>query len=128
MLKVFTEIYEHCIVKGGYGFTIPYIYNIHNTNYPLKTIAEIIEVFIDAPDKYIITYCSDLEEFILGLPKPQEQGPLKYYSRFGNLYYDEEKLGSFNTFQDLTKFIVNKYNPIIQGEKYSKNMETLKWE
>ncbi|WP_294184259.1 hypothetical protein [uncultured Sphingobacterium sp.] len=121
MEKVYNELYNHCIIHGRYGFTIPYIFNAYNSNYNSENLSEILRRFVNAPKSYIVTFCSDLQEFILGLHKPSEQAPLQHYSNFGNLYYDDSILGHFSKEENLIAFLTEKYLPIIQEKKYSKN-------
>ncbi len=77
---------------------------------------------------YFITLCRDLDEIIIGLHKPSAYAPIHMYPRFGNLYYDDDKIGLFENFDDLSNHLTKKYLPIMKQGNYSKNIDTLIWE
>lgn len=120
------EIDDHCINNGKYGFTIPYLHKIEKDAGREKSISNIIEFFTTAEKKYIITYCSDLQEYIIGLPK-KEQGPIHFYENFGNLHYDDEKLRELKSLSDLIAFMENKYQIRIDAGTFSK-IDEYTWE
>ncbi|MCP1994620.1 hypothetical protein [Flavobacterium sp. HSC-61S13] len=122
------EIKKHCMVHEKYGFTLPYLYKIELDAGRKKTIEEIF-LFLSKHQecKYIISYCSDLDEFIIGLHK-NEYAPVEMYHNFGNLHYDQDKIGVFNEISELILFFCNKYQKIIDSNHYSKNIDTQKWE
>ena len=122
-----TEIYNHCIENDRYGFTIPYLYKIEKDAYREKSIKEILESFTIAEMKYFISYCDDLSEYIIGLPK-REKAPIEMYNSFGNLYYEDSSLGEFEKLEDLIDFLITKYQIRIDNETFSKNIETKLWE
>jgi hypothetical protein len=122
-----TEIYNHCIKDDRYGFTIPYLYKIEKDTNRKKTIKQIIEFFTMAEKKYFISYCDDLSEYIIGLPK-REKAPIEMYKSFGNLYYDDCSLGEFGKLEDLIEFLIAEYQIRIDNKTYSKNIETKIWE
>lgn len=83
------EIEIHCIENDRYGFTLPYLYEIEKDSGREKSIKEILEFLSEENKEYIITYCDDLDEFVIGLPK-REYSPIHMYKNFGNLYYDQD--------------------------------------
>lgn len=122
-----TEIYNHCIENDRYGFTIPYLYKIEKDAYREKSIKEILEFFTIAEMKYFISYCDNLSEYIIGLPK-REKAPIEMYKSFGNLYYEDSSLGEFEKLEDLIEFLIAQYQIRIDNETFSKNIETKLWE
>lgn len=122
-----TEIYNHCIENDKYGFTIPYLYKIEKDASREKSIKEILEFFTTAEKKYFISYCDDLSEYIIGLPK-REKAPIEMYQSFGNLYYEDSSLFEFEKLGDLIHFFITKYQSKIDDETFSKNIETKLWE
>ncbi|NHM03730.1 hypothetical protein [Flavobacterium celericrescens] len=121
------EIYSHCIQNDRYGFTIPYLYKIEKDNNREKSIEEILEYLSKSEAFYIISKCNDLDEYIIGLHK-KEYAPISYYAHFNNLLYDQEVLGFFESFQELSSFLTKEYQKYIDKGQYSKNIETLNWE
>jgi hypothetical protein len=86
------EIDIHCIENDRYGFTIPFLYDIEKTSGREKSISDILEFLSKESKKYIITYCADLDEYVIGLHK-REYSPIHMYNNFGNLYYDQDVIG-----------------------------------
>ena len=121
------EIKEHCVDNGRYGFTLPYLYKIELDSGREKSIIEILKFLSEADSKYFISFCGDLQEYIIGLPK-SESPPIFMYKNFGNLYYDDDKLGTFDSFEELSEYLTNLYQLYIDNKTFSKKMESLKWE
>lgn len=121
------EIECHCIENDRYGFTLPYLYKIEKEANREKTIAEIVQFFTTADKKYLITYCSDLDEYVLGLPKT-EYAPIHTYNNFGNLHYDQDSLETFDTLEQLSEFLIDEYQYRIDQKTFSKNIDTMRWE
>ena len=121
------EIYEHCVVNDLYGFTIPYLYKIEFDADRTKSISEILDFFTKADEKYLISYCDELDEYIIGLPK-RESAPINMYSNFGNLHYDQDSLQKFESINTLSEYLTQEYQIRIDKKTYSKNFETKKWE
>lgn len=122
------ELKHHCIILGKYGFTLPYLYQIEANANRTKSIAEILNFISIQNEVYIIKYCSELEEYILGLHKKEEDANIEWYNNFGSLLYDQGLLGNFNSFQGLIKSMEKMYQHRIDEHTYSKNIDTLKWE
>lgn len=127
MQRIYNTIHKHCQIDGRYGFTLPFIYKMAKDQQEKKEIKDIISAFVNAPNEHIITFCTDLDEYIIGLHK-QEYSPLHMYANFGKLYYDDGRLGRFPSLEDLITLLTKKYLPIIQVGTYSKNIQTLEWE
>lgn len=121
------EIDFHCIEKDKYGFTLPYLYKIERDSSGEKSITDLLALFTTAEKKYVITYCSDLDEYVLGLPK-KENAPIHMYNNFGNLHYDQDKLGNFDTFEQLAEFMAIEYQIRVDENTFSKNIESKIWE
>lgn len=121
------EIDIQCIENDGYGFTLPYIYKVEMDAGRNKTIAEILQYLYNAEKKYLISYCHDLQEYIIGLPK-RESAPIYMYYNFGNLHYDRDMLGVFESIEELSNYFTNEYQSYIDDKTFSKNIDTLDWE
>ncbi|MEC4054569.1 hypothetical protein VSP10_17510 [Myroides odoratimimus] len=122
------EIYKHCIVNDRYGYTLPYLYKLELVSGREKTIEEILLFLSNYNEsKHIISYCNDLDEFIIGLHK-REYAPIEMFESFGNLHYDQDVLGKFDNIHDLILFFKNKYDKLIKNKKYSKNIDSKIWE
>lgn len=121
------EIDIHCIENGRYGFTLPYLYEIEKSSGREKSIEEILEFLSEENKEYIIIYCTDLDEFVIGLHK-KEYSPIHMYNNFGNLYYDQDIIGEKESFQELVNFMSKNYQSQIDNKTYSKNMDTNEWE
>ena len=127
MKTIIKEIDSLCLEQDRYGYTIPYLYKIELDNHQQKSIPEILEFLSKQSKSYIITYCKELKEYIIGLHK-REYAPIHMYKNFGNLYYDQDSLGEFTSFDDLKAFMIDKYQIRIEQSTYSKNNETNNWE
>lgn len=125
---VFKELDAHCRVNGRYGFTIPYLIKLSADNQETLSINDFLFVLSNNPQKYFVTLCGDLDEIIIGLHKPSEYALIDMYPNFGNLHYDETKIGLFANFEDMSNHLTEKYLPIMIQGKYSKNIDTLIWE
>ena len=121
------EIEIHCNQNGRYGFTIPYLYKIEKDLNREKSIEEILRVFSNAANEYFISFCDDLDEYVIGLHK-SEYAPSHMYEKFDNLYYDQDIIGKQASFDNLIELMVGKYQKLIDKETYSKNIETKIWE
>lgn len=121
------EIDIHCIDNDRYGFTLPYLYKIEMDAGREKSIGEILEFLAEADKKYLISFCQDLKEYIIGLSK-RESAPIHMYANFGNLYYDQDAMGDFETINELSKYLIEKYQPYIDNQTFSKSMDRLEWE
>lgn len=121
------EIDIHCIENDRYGFTLPNLYKIEKDSGREKSITEILEFLSEERKEYIIVYCPDLEEYIIGLHK-REYSPIHMYKNFGNLYYDQDTIGEKESFEELINFMIDNYQSQIDKKTYSKNIETKDWE
>lgn len=120
------EIDIHCVDKDRYGFTLPYLYKIEMDAGREKSIGEILEFLANADKEYLISFCQDLKEYIIGLPK-RESAPIHMYVNFGNLYYDQDVMGDFKTINELSKFFTEEYQQYIDNQTLSKDMESFEW-
>ncbi len=114
---------------NNYGLTIPYIVGkeiIGGNDISIKNL--LLEIDED-DEKYIISRCDELEEYIIGIHKP-EYPPLSLLKNFGSLYiYDKsEELDNFESFDSLCEFLIENYNQYIIAKTYSKNYDTKEWE
>lgn len=121
------EIDIHCNENDRYGFTLPYLYEIEKESGREKSIEEILEFLKEESKEYIISYCADLDEYVIGLHK-KEYSPIHMYKNFGNLYYDQDAIGEKKSFQELVNFMSEHYQSQIDNKTYSKNMDTNEWE
>lgn len=121
------EIDIHCIENDRYGFTLPYLYEMEKDSGREKSIKEILEFLSEESKEYIISFCADLDEYVIGLHK-KEYPPIHMYKNFGNLYYDQDVIGEKESFQELVNFMSENYQSLIDNKTYSKNMDTNKWE
>lgn len=121
------SLYEHCIINDRYGFTIPYLFQIQQKSGVEMDIKEILYFFANSDERYFISYCSDLEEYIIGLPK-REIGNVEIYEHFGNLFYDDNKLGPFLNIDGLVRYMKDKYQKFIDNKTFSKNINSKLWE
>ena len=121
------EIHIYCVDNDRYGFTLPYLYKIERDAGRKKPIDEILLFLSNAEKKYLISYCDDLEEYIVGLPK-RESAPTHMYHNFGNLHYDQDSLGPFDSIEELSKYLTDEYQCYIDNKTFSKKIETLDWE
>lgn len=121
------EIDIHCIENDRYGFTLPYLYEMEKDSGREKSIEEILEFLSEESKEYIISYCADLDEYVIGLHK-KEYSPIHMYKNFGNLYYDQDAIGEKDSFQELVNFMSENYQSQIDNKTYSKNMDTNEWE
>ncbi|MFD2543714.1 hypothetical protein ACFSSB_15385 [Lacinutrix gracilariae] len=121
------EIDIHCIENDRYGFTLPYLYEIEKDSGREKSIKEILEFLSEENKEYIISFCADLDEYVIGLHK-KEYSPIHMYKNFGNLYYDQDVIGEKESFLELVNFMSENYQSLIDNKTYSKNMDTNEWE
>ena len=108
----------------GYGLTLPFLVGATK----LSTIEELITEIsnIETSESIILRFCGDLEEYVLSLD--DSSYPLtNHLSGQNNLLYDDEKIESFKTFTEVIEFLNNKYSETINGELFSKNMQTNEW-
>jgi hypothetical protein len=121
------EIDIHCTENDRYGFTLPYLYEIEKDSGREKSIKEILEFLSEESKEYIISFCADLDEYVIGLHK-KEYSPIHMYKNFGNLYYDQDVIGEKESFLELVNFMSENYQSLIDNKTYSKNMDTNEWE
>lgn len=121
------EIDIHCIENDRYGFTLPYLYEMEKDSGREKSIEDILVFLSEESKEYIISYCADLDEYVIGLHK-KEYSPIHMYKNFGNLYYDQDAIGEKDSFQELVNFMSENYQSQIDNKTYSKNMDTNEWE
>ena len=126
--KVFKELDTHCRVNDRYGFTIPYLIKLSSESLDTFSINDFLFELSNNPQVYFVTFCRDLEEVIIGLHKPSENAPIHMYPSFGNLHYDEDKIGQFANFETLSDHLTELYLPRITQGTYSKNPDKLNWE
>jgi hypothetical protein len=121
------EIDIHCTENDRNGFTLPYLYEIEKDSGREKSIKEILEFLSEESKEYIISFCADLDEYVIGLHK-KEYSPIHMYKNFGNLYYDQDVIGEKESFLELVNFMSENYQSLIDNKTYSKNMDTNEWE
>ncbi|MBB6501224.1 hypothetical protein [Pedobacter cryoconitis] len=117
-----------CTTEGMYGLTFPYIIGAerrfaNRINFDIK---QLLDEASNADQIYIISYCVDLEEYILGLHKP-EYSPVKMLKNFGSLVINNEKLEKSQEIQSLLSFLNDMYENNINKKLVSKNYNTKEW-
>lgn len=123
-----TIINQWCTVYGRYGLTLPFIIGAEK-EYGRGSAFTIKTLFIElqaSQQPYVISQCSDLEEYIIGLPKT-EYPYLGSLPKYGSLYINNqtlEDLASIEAIQGQLKFMYEKF---ILESKYSKSTESEKW-
>ncbi len=121
-------IETHCIEKGRYGFTIPFLVGAERQfSRPDFDINTLFNEIKESNKQIIISNCADLDEYILGFHK-REYSNINDLSRYKSLYVNSEKLEEFKDYLELLIYLKNKYDKIIDENKYSIDYDTKKWE
>lgn len=109
----------------GYGLTIPFIIGVEEK----MTISQLLTAVknSDYDYKVILRWCNDLNEYVLSIPDEYTNPFVDRMNGDKSLLYAEEELSSLS-FNEVVRFIENKYSDIIERENYSKNMSTRDWE
>ncbi len=120
-------IYNWCIKEDRYGLTLPCIIGAIR----LKTKKEdySIDIFFNELPKVEIdikiSYCGDIEEFVIGTFK-REDAPKNYYNQVKSIFYSKNEI-NINTYIELISFFKENYSDKIDNSLYSKNYYTKKW-
>lgn len=117
-----------CAQLGRYGLTLPYLIGAGHKlqkNTDLK-VGELLKEICESNKKIVLSYCNDLDEFILGLPKG-EYGFIDNVQHFGSLYVFSDKLDDYKTLEALTLFFENTYEKNFSQNLYSKDYDTGSW-
>ncbi|ATP55535.1 hypothetical protein CPT03_03190 [Pedobacter ginsengisoli] len=117
-----------CIVDGKYGLTIPYLIEAERrfANRDEFDISELLKEASESDHIYIISYCSDLEEYIIGLHKT-EYPEVHSLKKFGTLAMNDNRLEKLDTLSDLHDILDNMYRKKIDRKLVSKNYYTKLW-
>ena len=120
-------IYAWCIKEDQYGLTLPNIIGAIRTSTTKKEYS-IDDFFDELPNIDLdvkISFCGDLEEFVIGTFKRQD-APKKYYAEINTIYYTEREL-EIQSYNDLIIFFEEKYSDKIEKGLYSKNYYSKEW-
>jgi len=121
-------IQQWCVDKGRYGLTIPFLVGAEKEFGDVKeyNFEVLFKDLSNADTKYLISYCNDLKEYVIGLPK-SESPPLNMLKHFGSIYINASELEDSKSLESLKDHIKDPYLNLIHQERYSKNMDTEKW-
>ena len=112
-------------VPKGYGLTIPFIIGATDN----LTIATLLNEIKESQlaDKIILRICHDLNEYVLSVN--DNNNPIaNHLNGEKSLLYNDEKVESLNSFNEVVIYLESKYSKIIIDKTYSKNMRTGEWE
>lgn len=112
-------------VPKGYGLTIPFIIGTFGD----KTISELFTEIKDSKldEKVILRMCYDLNEYVLSID--DINNPIAtLLDGEKALLYNDEKIESFTSFNEIIAFLESKYSQVIAEKTYSKNVRTGEWE
>ena len=112
-------------VPKGYGLTVPFVIGATSNMTISKLLHEIKDS--DINEKIILRFCEDLNEYVLSVDD-KEYPIAQHLIGEQGLLYSDEKVESFESFDDVITFLESKYSNIIDDETFSKNMKTEKWE
>jgi uncharacterized protein YozE (UPF0346 family) len=112
-------------IPTGYGLTLPFIVGAIDNMTISKLLIEIRESKLD--EKIILRECSDLKEYVLSFDD-DTNSVAQFLSGEKGLLYDDEKLESLNSFEEISKYLEHRYSSFIADKTYSKNKLTNIWE
>jgi hypothetical protein len=112
-------------IPKGYGLTLPFIIGVTNNPNISHLLTEIKDSEQD--ENIILQWCGDLNEYVLSLD--DNAHPIaEHLSGEKALLYNDDKIESFKSFDEITSFLEGKYSQRIQDKTFSKNKRTDKWE
>lgn len=118
---------NHCIKKGQYGLTIPYLVgaeqSFKRSNFSIDLLFDEIKI---CQQEIIISFCSDLNEYIIGTYK-KEYPNINDLKRFGFLFINDPVPDNFSNYLKLRAFLTQKYDSRIKNHKYSIDYQTNEW-
>ena len=112
-------------IPKGYGLTLPFIIGVTKSPTISHLLTEIKNSEQD--EKIILQWCGDLEEYVLSLD--DNAYPIaKHLDGEKALLYNNDKIQSFKSFDEITSFLDGIYSQRIQDKTFSKNKRTKDWE
>jgi len=114
-----------CNDKGRYGLTIPFLVGAERLNGEM-TIGSLLQEIIDSDLMYFISSCGDLDEYVIGLQKP-EYAYIDSLKKIGSLAINDSDLEDAQNIDELIAIMENEYQDFIDNGCYSKNYDTEEW-
>jgi hypothetical protein len=121
-LKVLKHFEANNYVQNG--LTIPFLVGSRRLIESKENILSVNE-FIDSMTDYGCTllYCDTLKEFIIGsIDIETEKYNFNGKMKFKNIYQTDESLKNIKCLNDLKSFFSNRYQSIINSNKFSKSL------
>ena len=112
-------------IPKGYGLTLPFIIGATKGLTLSQLLSEIKDFAQD--EKIILQWCGDLNEYVMSLDD-KDYPIATHLSGEKGLLYNDDKIESFNSFDEIVSFLENKYAQRIQDKTFSKNKRTGEWE
>ncbi|MFI1770220.1 hypothetical protein [Thalassobellus citreus] len=114
-----------CNKKGRYGLTIPFLIGAERLSRELTIESLLIEIK-ESDSKYLISSCGDLDEYVIGIHKP-EYAYINSLKNFESLIINDNKLEKVKTIDELIEIMENEYLEITENGLYSKNYDSGEW-
>lgn len=118
-----------CNIAGRYGLSFPFLVGAEQLmtgrdDYSINTLLEELK---DSYQSYVISYCDDLDEYIVGLHR-REYPNLLQLKKINGLAINNDTLEGLDTLEELDAFLSNLYAGYIAEGNFSKNYDTQHWE
>lgn len=121
-------VYQWCEIDGRYGLTLPFLIGAEKEfgsgdGFDIDVLFKELQ---GSPQPYIISKCSDLDEYIVGLPK-KEYPYLGSLTKYGSLYINSQDLDGLDSIDQIRMQLILLYEKPIGDNKYSKTIGFEEW-
>jgi len=114
-----------CNEKGRYGLTIPFLVGAERLTREM-TIESLLNEIKESDSKYLISSCGELNEYVIGIHKP-EYAYINSLKQFDSIILNDSELEKVKTMEELIAKIEKEYQDLTENELYSKDYNSGKW-
>ena len=117
-----------CEDEGFFGLTIPFLVGAEKKETGRKhfDINLLLEEIRISDNKYVISFCKEMDEFIIGTHKSNYPN-INSLKSYNSLLINKEKLEFHDSFKELKDCLIEKYSEKIKNNDFSKDYYTKKW-
>lgn len=114
---------------GRYGLSFPFLVGAERlmTGREDFNISMLLEELKQSDSEYILSFCNDLDEYIVGVHK-KEYPYVGQLERFGGLLINTNTLDELLSFEQLDNFINELYSSYVAENNFSKNVDSGQWQ
>jgi len=118
-----------CNATGRYGLSFPFLVGAEQlvTGKDDFNITTLLEELKNSDSGYVLSFCDDLGEYIIGLHK-REYPYMGQLKRYDGLIINNATLEELQSFGELDSFINDLYAEYIIEGNFSKNIDSGQWQ